>query len=69
MKMAKKISGDLASKLASAHVNISLEELIKMTDREIVKIIRSLAASVLSQSENIPAKEKKRMIETSGLSR
>lgn len=50
-KAPKKKSGDLASKMAAQHLNITPKEVRLMYEGELVTIIRTLAASVLSQTE------------------
>ena len=56
--MATKKSGSSASSLAGKYANISEKELEKLGTSAAVKIIRELAGSVLSQTENKPKVKK-----------
>lgn len=55
--MPKKASGKLAAALAGQYLNVKAEEIREMSSVGLAKIMRILAASVLSQTEN---KEKKK---------
>ena len=56
--MIKRQSSARLSKIAGRYLNITVEELFAMDPTLVVKDVRALAASVLSQDE-IPAKPKK----------